>query len=376
MTVFWKVAILFAALGAGCAAEEGDDAPRAPGPWPEPHGYGQLIYDTGSDVTLVLGGDADPETPLRDLWSFDAAGAWSQDGALPMEASIDSAAYHQVADRVIVFVGFFIDWSQEAPFSPVDETWTLDHDTSTWEKLEPAGEVPPGRIGGRMAHDAESDRVVLFGGLDPVTFEMMNDTWAFDLTENRWERMQPAVAPAARNFGSLVYVPAIDRVVLFGGGDWEKVFGDTWVYDYDADTWTELTPATSPPARDYHALVLDPGEQHLFLYGGMDDYDAAGEVPKDDVWTYNYADNTWTEVASPGAPSARAWYGAEYAPSTGAVLVFGGGPSRDTYTNELWSYRHETGDWTQLGPGEPRCSHRRVDDQEGGGEKTPAVTCR
>ena len=357
MTSFWKLAVVMVvALGAGCGGEEAEENPGGPGPgsgpWPDPHGYGQLVYDTGSGVALMLGGDANPETPLRDLWTFDgAAGGWSQGGALPMEAQIDAAAYHEAADRTVMFVGFLIDWSQESPFFAHDETWTLDHDTSTWEKLEPSGEVPPGRIGGRMAYDAGSDRVVMFGGLDPVTFEMMNDTWAFDLGENRWERMQPAVSPAARNFGSLVYAPEIDRVVLFGGGDWERVFGDTWTYDVDTDEWTELTPAVSPPARDYHALVRDPEEQHLFLYGGMDDYDASGEVPKDDVWTYDYAANTWTELEETGAPSARAWYGAAYDHATGDVLIFGGGPSRDAYTNELWSYRHATGEWALLGPG-------------------------
>ena len=68
-----------------------------------------------------------------------------------------------------------------------------------------------------MAYDAESDRVILFGGDSrPIQFHQ-GDTWAYDLDTNSWTDMNPATSPAERALPAMAYDPQSDRVILFGG---------------------------------------------------------------------------------------------------------------------------------------------------------------
>src|SRR6185503_1045324 len=62
--------------------------------------------------------------------------------------------------------------------------------------------------------------------------------------------VQPSVS--ARAYLAMAYDTGRGRVVLFGGSDASGVRGDTW--NRDDTLWAETTPATSPPARAYHAI--------------------------------------------------------------------------------------------------------------------------
>jgi hypothetical protein len=46
------------------------------------------------------------------------------------------------------------------------------------------------------------------------------------------------------------------KIILVGGSnDGTSGMSDTW--EWDGQTWDERAPATSPPARDYHAMAYD-----------------------------------------------------------------------------------------------------------------------
>ena len=42
--------------------------------------------------------------------------------------------------------------------------------------------------------------------------------------------------------------------------------GDTW--SWNGTTWTQLSPATSPPARAYGSMTYDGANQRVVLYAG------------------------------------------------------------------------------------------------------------
>src|SRR5437762_219891 len=85
-----------------------------------------------------------------------------------------------------------------------------------------------------------------------------------------WENLdaaQPGDQPAsalAREGHALAYASARGVTVLFGGC---CVLGDTW--EWDGTTWTQRSPAASPPARSYHALAYDAGHAVTVLFGGL-----------------------------------------------------------------------------------------------------------
>jgi len=48
---------------------------------------------------------------------------------------------------------------------------------------------PSARAGHDMAYDAESDRVILFGGeTEPGSNILNGETWAYNLKSNTWEK--------------------------------------------------------------------------------------------------------------------------------------------------------------------------------------------
>jgi hypothetical protein len=92
-----------------------------------------------------------------------------------------------------------------------------------------------------MVYDEKADVSIIFGGIPP-TIVM---TWAYDLNSNTWQKMEPVQNPGPLTLHSLVYDSNLDRSILFGGqlGNVEyNYLAKTWVYDLNANTWTNVSP--------------------------------------------------------------------------------------------------------------------------------------
>src|SRR5204863_9911055 len=64
--------------------------------------------------------------------------------------------------------------------------------------------------------------------------------------------------------------PDLQGVVLFGGGSGGVDQNTTWLWDQVAATWTRLSTAQSPPAREGAGMTYDAALQHVILFGGQD----------------------------------------------------------------------------------------------------------
>jgi hypothetical protein len=140
-----------------------------------------------------------------------------------------------------------------------------------------------------MAYDSQSDRVILFGGYG--TGEL-GDTWAYDYNTNTWTEMTPSNSPESRDYHSMVYVPTTDRIILYGGGD-NVGRDDTWAYDYNTNTWTEMAPEFSPGLRSWHSMAYDAGTETVVFFGGAPRRDP---IFHDDTWFYDPLANTWSPL--------------------------------------------------------------------------------
>ena len=68
-----------------------------------------------------------------------------------------------------------------------------------------------------LAYDAESDRFIMFGGQSghyELETSFHAETWAYDVTANKWTQMKPASAPSKRSDYGLAYDSISDRVGL------------------------------------------------------------------------------------------------------------------------------------------------------------------
>jgi len=115
-----------------------------------------------------------------------------------------------------------------------------------------------------MAQDPNGN-VVMFGGVD-AGGNMFDDTWIWDGTN--WNLQNTPAGLAARR-APLVYDPATNNVVLFGGeGSYGgPTFGDTWVWD--GANWTQQFPDTTPPPRSMASMAYDSFMSRLVLFGGL-----------------------------------------------------------------------------------------------------------
>jgi hypothetical protein len=173
-----------------------------------------------------------------------------------------------------------------------NETWIFDLSTDTWQQITPPV-APSPRAGHKMAHDSFNDRVILFGG-ETEDGNRSNETWLYDVFENIWILLSPAVSPSPRSKHAMVYDVANRKVLLFGGFTTGSVFpnNETWVYNDTTDGWSQLGPVPSPERRFLHAMVYASAIQEIILFGGATqgcgetDCVADSEFYKDDTWNY------------------------------------------------------------------------------------------
>ena len=309
--------------------------PAATGP--VARGYAMMTDLPGETGVLLLGGADQPGPPdLPDMWSYEPKSGWSDitSSTLP-ESDIASGVVGNAFE-------FDID-SGLGVFADIEgNTYAYDPTTERWTAKK-TKDGPTELLGSSMVYDAGSDRMIVFGGF-MFDSGVNGETWAYDVDSNTWEHMHPKNHPSARNYSAMAYDAASDRVILFGGDNGTDVFGDTWGYDYESDSWTEMSPAKSPAARDYSWMVYDPGSDRMVLYGGSKDQETA---TLDDTWAYDYDRNRWTRLVVDG-PSARAWHAMAYDDRTKTIVLFGGGTSRDEFTAETWIFDPRRDTWSQV----------------------------
>jgi hypothetical protein len=104
--------------------------------------------------------------------------------------------------------------------------------------------------------------------------------------------------------------------------------------------WTALA-AAGPAAREDHTWTVDGGGATAFLFGGRD-----GSTVFDDLWAFDLAADTWSEITPSGGPPGR--FGHEAAWVDGVGLVVFAGQAGSTFYNDLWAYDPAENAWRQL----------------------------
>ena len=112
-----------------------------------------------------------------------------------------------------------------------------DADKGVWEDV--ACKMPPGRVypGDAMTYDSVRKRFVMFSGS-----YMLNDTWAYDPDGKTWTDLRPAFSPPPRWASTIAYDPDNDLIAILG----DRRRQDAWVYDARRNSWFEIASADRP----------------------------------------------------------------------------------------------------------------------------------
>ncbi len=229
--------------------------------------------------------------------------------------------------------------ADEAPFEIMLGAHTTEN---TYRDLAPVV-APTGRFNAAMT-DLQDGRLLMFGGRNAAGIRL-NDTWIFDLEAETWTELMPMAPPSLRDAHKMVYAGG-DAVILFGGNT--QVGGgegagaipqqETWSFDLVTEQWTLLAPVGTPPPRFQHMMVAT-GPDTILLFGGQDgNFSHLG-----DTWTYDAVANTWTNLAPVGAPAARSGAAIGF-DGTNTVTLFGG-VEPFVALDQTWNYDIAANTW-------------------------------
>jgi len=311
-------------------------------PWPASRSYHAMAYDVDNDRVVLFGGWAGAST--NETWTFDLnANGWSRmyPAVSPSARDVSAMAYDAQSRRVILFGGS----------SGGGETWAYDSGTDTWTNMAPAT-APPSRLGAQMVYDSEFDRIILFGGHND---ELLGDTWVYDDESNTWTAMAPASdKPPPRFCQAMAYDAESHRTVLFGGDPGTGLtpgddFSDTWTYDFANNIWTNMNPPEAPAGKAFASAAYDSESDRIVLFGGSN--------KPEETCMYNLNANAWTVSVVSYRPSNRAAHAMAYDSESDRTVLFGGSwpvgivssPSI-RHNNETWSYDFNANNWTLLSP--------------------------
>jgi hypothetical protein len=268
----------------------------------------------------------------------------------PPGTSGQYTAYDEESDVVILFGGH--KTGESTTIENYGHTWSYDYNTNTWNNMTPTSNPEP-RMVSSMVYDNESDVMVLFGGI-PDYGGFTGGTWVYDYNANNWTNMYPASPPRDRGSGEMAYDSESDKVILFGGGGYYEgliTLSDTWVYDYNDNTWSEMNPVENPAFIGN--AVYDSQSDRVIYHGGARDWGETLLVQE--TWAYDYNTNTWEEMSPSRYPTLRARCMMVYDRESDLTILYGGFDEDKNVLNDIWTYDYESDSWELIGesPVEP-----------------------
>jgi hypothetical protein len=300
-----------------------------------------MAYDATAQVVVAVADDEtwllDPET---DLWTRSATSApfaepfltlvYSPEvaGVLSITTSGRVASFDVAADAWTVRTSESLGDSQLRRAAALDESsgdvillelsdgtspkaWRYDVAASAWTEQPVRGLGPTGGILGSqtviMVDDPDVDGLVVIISGNEGSPTAVADVWQFDPTgATSWTPLAPMPQlgfPWGVPRGTeAAYAPSTNRLIVMSGGvtaEYDAV-ADEWTPYLNGEVTSDSTLMTGVPRKMSHAMVYDPLNDRVLLYGGDTWTGVTGEwVPLDDMWAYAPASHTWQQVLAP-----------------------------------------------------------------------------
>ena len=311
-------------MTSGLAWEEVMPTGPKSGPRPAPRKDSTLVYDPVNSTLLLFGGREKGQA-INDLWSFDLeTRMWTE-----MEAAGPSPRFGHLAvfdvkrSRMVVFSG-------QAGTTFFNDTWAYDPATGQWEELEPEGDLPVTRYGSCSGYDADNDVFYISHGF--TNSGRFDDTWSFNLETESWTDLSPSGdRPVKRCLHQCFFDGTSNQLVLFGGqSNVVPILGDLWKFDVGSGAWTETEQVEPAPLPRFNlSLAGNSASGEFFLYGGL-----STQGKRDDLWAYSAAEG-WSDLGSGNDPGHLTNHASVYLSGENTLYVFGG--LADGESNTLWS---------------------------------------
>eukprot|EP01063_Lacrimia_lanifica_P037664 TRINITY_DN7800_c0_g1_i1.p1 TRINITY_DN7800_c0_g1~~TRINITY_DN7800_c0_g1_i1.p1 ORF type:complete len:548 (+),score=177.07 TRINITY_DN7800_c0_g1_i1:59-1702(+) len=236
----------------------------------------------------------------RDDGFWTRAKASAAQGEHPKKGCCMTAVAHK--GKVYLYGGGMIE-------SFYQDVYEMTLATGVWTKLDidrSNGAAPAPTL----SHTAvvHNDTMVVFGGMG--NFSCINTVYSLPLTAppggapRRWSEWTcpSGDAPSARKGHAACVWNG--RMYVFMGADFRGFcLSDIWYFDLNTHVWIpvasaddiETVKAAAPKSRTGHSVAVVDGKAYIF--GGMHQAKGAPHQWLRDMWMWDFATHTWTEVA-------------------------------------------------------------------------------
>lgn len=191
------------------------------------------------------------------------------------------------------------------------------------------------------------DKVLVFGGLASAMpdIEPADRVWWWDPRTGEWSESGPSGAPGGR----LVFHEPSGLVLVYGTRD-SAPRGETWLFDPVAETWEDVSGSfgTRPGTGVAPGVAYDPATDKVIMFGGMSR--TTGRF-FDTTWEWDMQARAWTSVETTGTPQGRNFFSTVVDPDTGKLVIHGG----ESVSSFLYTYDTVERVWTSGSEG-PRAS--------------------
>lgn len=199
------------------------------------------------------------------------------------------------------------------------------HAQLTWEKLSVTGVTPPARKDHAMGYDGMRNRILIFGGRASNEVDVFNDTWAYDVTNKIWTKINTTAAAPERRF-STVYGVSNGYFYVSTGQEAENLYDDIWRFNLSTNTWKKLNPTGKKPGQIYGAGggFYTKTSTKFYLTHGF-----SASVRYANTLVYDTELNHWTEIFpdkssySYGHPNSRCLHSGTMV-AEDLLLMYGG----------------------------------------------------
>ena len=299
---------------------------------------GDLVFDSESGVALFF------DDNLKNVWVYSfEENNWTSTYSPEMPdggISPTSAAYDSTND-ITIFFGL-----NTGPGYAANETWSYDYNSNHWVNLTTTG-APPKRVAGAFVYDSNAEKFILISGINRLfiePYEYFQDVWTYDYLTNVWTNVTPSINPPSRWESGSVYDPVADKTIIFGGmrdlndGSWGLAANDTWIFDLTTTTWTQLETVNTPPRRSHFNMIYNDEKDITMLFGGGQENNWFS-----DTWIFEYESKTWTELNCTNHPLRRWDSFLTYNTITHEALLYGGKIDNSPLTliSDTWIFTYD-----------------------------------
>ncbi|XP_069838530.1 kelch domain-containing protein 1-like [Dendropsophus ebraccatus] len=242
--------------------------------------YNGFVYVHGGRQDTVLG----------DFWRYSIAlGRWEQ---LPScrQAPDKLEGHSMVAHEGVLYVfGGMVDFGANRDHTPL---WMYCTETRRWREVK-AWEGQENRPTNRKGHSAVvyQSAMFVYGGYFDIE-GTVEEFWVFYFDTQKWSQLSPhtrGLGPGPRHGHSCVTHNA--AMFLFGGLKNMAEQSDFWRFDFRRHNWSIIKTSFGPPKLVGHGSVIHHG--CLWIVGGG----LPSRTPAHNLWKYDFASRSWKKIS-------------------------------------------------------------------------------